>query len=185
MAFFNTSENSPALVGLKSFLSLGLIEAVYRNQELNPASILTQVLDKIRNRYNDASEKLGGLDISLLVIDKSTKEIQFSGVNQNAYYFDEQEKMKMLNGWNESFDIDGEGVPAIKSVKAENVTEAYFISKNILNQIIASEGDDAEGTSFLQYMRSIHKKSMKDQSELISKALSGEKSKCMIGLSVK
>ena len=185
ISFFNTSENSASVVGLKSFLSLNLIESIYRNKDLEPSVILTQVLEKVSARYKDANENLGELDISILVADQKGKSVQFAGVNQNAYYFDEQNKMKMLNGWNEPFPIKGGAVPAIKPSKADNVTEAYFVSKNILNQIVPSEDSSAEGLSFLQFMRELHDKPMKDQSSSIGDKLAGEKTKCMIGLSLK
>ncbi len=185
VSFFNTSDNNASLVGLKSFLSLNLIESIYRVQDLEPAAILTNVLGKVAGRYSDSQEELGDLDISVMVLDQKAKTVSFSGVNQNAYYFDEQSKMKMLNGYNEAFQIKGGDVPSLKSSSAENVTEAYFVSKNILNQIVNEDDPAAEGLSFLQYMRGLHDQPMKEQSGLIKDKLSGEKTKCMIGLSLK
>ena len=185
ISFLNTSENSASLVGLKSFISLNLIESIYRTANLDPSAILSQVLKKVSARYSDTKEDLGELEISILVVDQKGKSVQFSGVNQNAYYFDEQNKMKMLNGYNEPFQIKGGSVPSLKSSNAERVTEAYCVSKNILNQIVPSDDSNAEGLSFLQFMRGVHDSPMKEQSKLIGEKLSGEKTKCMIGLSLK
>ncbi|WP_109829950.1 response regulator [Reichenbachiella versicolor] len=185
VSLLSTSKNSASLVGLKSFISLNLIESVYRIGNLDPSEVLSVVLTKVKERYFDSSETLGDLDISMVVIDPDNKKIEFSGVNQNTYYFDSNEKMKMLNGGNESWNIKGNDLPQLKTNKADDVTEVYFISKGLFNQTVTDDNGAADGVSFLQYLRSIHQLPMSEQSSKVADNLNLDSAKTMIGLSIK
>lgn len=184
VSFLSTSQNSASMVGLKSYVSLNLIESLFKANESDPSAILTSVLSKVKSRYNESIEQLGDLDMALLVLDSAKKEVLFSGVNQNAYYFDNNEKMKMLNGSNEPWSIKDGEVPDLKTSKAESVSEVYFISKNLFNQTVKSDGS-GDTQSFLQYLRYVHQMSMSDQAVKIKENITSDKAKCMLGMSLK
>ncbi|MGL1887680.1 MAG: response regulator [Reichenbachiella sp.] len=180
VAFFNTTDNSPVAVGVKSFLSLSLSELIYRSKNLEPSVILKELFTKINARYKDKNE-FGKLDISLVFVDKKSGKLASCGMNQNIYYSDKNDKLKMLNTGSESFELSVD-TSALKTVNAIEVTDVYFISKNMINEIVPSAQPDAEGVPFLQYLRGLKSSSMSDQSKEISNMLSGDKIKNMIGI---
>ncbi|PIB35211.1 hypothetical protein BFP72_07280 [Reichenbachiella sp. 5M10] len=184
VSFLNTADNKTSSIALKSYINLSLSEIVYKKEGANPSEILEQLFVKVKQKYADAQDLLEPLDISITVIDTETKELTFSGSNQNIYYFDENEKLKMLTGASEAFHIKENASPNLQNVTASQVTDAYFISKSMVNQIIPSSNSSTEGVSFLQYMRGMRGKTMKEQSEDIAKQLIGDRSKCMIGIHV-
>ncbi|UXP31479.1 response regulator [Reichenbachiella agarivorans] len=182
VAFFNTESNKAASLALKSYISLSLSEIIYKGVGTDTSLILTQLFAKIRSKFADANDLVESLDISIAVLDQSSRVMTFSGANQNIYYFDENDKLKMLNGDSQSFHLKDNNMPDLKVVSASQITEAYFISKNMVNQIIPSSNSATEGVSFLQYMRGMRGKSMVEQAQDIANQLTGDKSKCMLGI---
>lgn len=179
VGFFNTTENTPSAVGAKSFLSLALSELVYKSKELDSEKLLKDLFSKMDERYSDI-KNIGKIDVSLAVMDKSTKELSVCGVNQNVYYFDTNDKLKMLNTGNQSYEV-GKSGGELKKIVAKDMTEAYFISKNMINQIVPTN-TDSDGVAFLQYIRTIRSSKMTDQAKNIKKELASDNSKCMIGI---
>ena len=182
LAFFDTSISSASVVGFKSFISLNMIESVYKVQSMDPAQILSNVLNKAKLRYANSADQLGALDMSVVVLDQKKKSIGFSGINLNSYYFDTNGKMKMLNGGSESWDIKNGNVPALSTTVAEEVSEVYFISKGLFDQVVAVDNGSTEGSSFLQFLRSIRQKPMTEQADSIRENLSEDVAKSMIGI---
>ncbi|MCV9385821.1 response regulator [Reichenbachiella ulvae] len=185
MACFDIGDNVNVSLAVKSYISLSLSEIVYKSDKLDSAEILGKLYVKIRNKFEGNDAPMKPMDISMAIIDLNSKEISYSGSNQSMYYFDTEGKLQMLNGDKEAYHIVENNNPKLSVHTANGVTKAYFISKNMVNQIIPSNDSSTEGVSFLQYMRGMTDASMNEQFEKITKQLSGESSKCMIGVKLK
>ncbi|RJE74593.1 response regulator [Reichenbachiella sp. MSK19-1] len=182
VAFFNTNEAKGLSIALKSYVSMVLSEIVYKGTEVETSLILKQVLSRVKMKFADAADLLPSFDLSIAILDAQNKTVEYSGVNQSIYYFDDNQKLKMLSGDKETFNLVDNGIPDVKTLEVSGVTEVYFISKNMVNQIIPSNNSSTEGVSFLQFMRGMIGKKMSEQSVLITEQLTGDKAKCMLGI---
>lgn len=182
VAFFSSDDSSSSSIAIKSYINLALSELFYKSQGASSSELLSKLFAKIRVKFADASDLLKPMDISLALLDSKTKEITYSGTNQSIYFFDGESKLRMLNGEKDAYHIVENPDPNMTVAKAEGVTEAYFISKSMVNQIIPSSNSSTEGVSFLQYMRGLTEDAMRDKVTKIVSQLSGDKTKCMIGL---
>lgn len=182
VAFFSLEGNSSSAVAIKSYINLALSELFYKSSEASSSNLLSKLFAKIRVKFADASDLLKPMDISLALLDSNSKKITYSGTNQSIYFFDGESKLRMLNGEKDAYHVVDNPDPSISEVKAEGITEVYFISKSMVNQIIPSSNSSTEGVSFLQYMRGLTEDSMSDKVGKIVQQLSGDKAKCMIGL---
>ncbi|SHJ54395.1 Response regulator receiver domain-containing protein [Reichenbachiella agariperforans] len=182
VAFFNANEAKGLSIALKSYVSMVLSEIVYKGTEVETSLILKQVLSRVKTKFADAADLLPSFDLSIAILDTQNKTVEYSGVNQSIYYFDDNQKLKMLSGDKETFNLVDNGIPDVKTLEVSGVTEVYFISKNMVNQIIPSNNSSTEGVSFLQFMRGMIGKKMSEQSVLITEQLTGDKAKCMLGI---
>ncbi|MBU2887983.1 response regulator [Gilvimarinus agarilyticus] len=182
VAFFNANEAKGLSIALKSYVSMVLSEIVYKGTEVETSLILKQVLSRVKMKFADAADLLPSFDLSIAILDTQNKTVEYSGVNQSIYYFDDNQKLKMLSGDKETFNLVDNGIPDVKTLEVSGVTEVYFISKNMVNQIIPSNNSSTEGVSFLQFMRGMIGKKMSEQSVLITEQLTGDKAKCMLGI---
>jgi len=86
---------------------MSMLGIAYLNEivELSPTLNAGLILDKLRNKvkevfnqYNKTGDQANGMDMSLIIFDKKTQEIQFSGAMNPIYITDNQGKALLLKG---------------------------------------------------------------------------------------
>lgn len=132
LASFHANADSIQALTLNSFIGAMMTEMVYKERNISSDELLRDLANRINVRYvNKGNEKAATVDIAIAVIDKDNETISMSGANHDLFFYDPDEKLKMIKGSEESL-IPGEDVEfATNKISFEALDEVYFIPKNI------------------------------------------------------
>ena len=182
-ALYNGTESKMSSFALNSFVNMGMTELVYRHGLVRPSHIINELGAKIKDRFISNSDSLGLLDISVLVVDKDKKSLEFAGANHDLYYLDNSHNLKSVQGSKKPVNLSG-NTPQIEDIALSNLLCAYLVSKDMVSQIVPSEDPKIEGTKFLKLLKENSEIALDKQATQITKKMSGDPNKCMLAFNM-
>ncbi|UXX78977.1 response regulator [Reichenbachiella carrageenanivorans] len=179
-AFYNGAKCKMNAMALNSYINMSLTELIYKDGVLKSAEIIKKLAAKIKTRFG-AHGDIGSFDIAVVTVDQKAKKVSYAGANQDIYCALGDGELKSVKGSTESIDLnDFDG--SVEQKTFENISTLYLISKEMINQIIPSDDPTVEGKNFLQMLKGYSKLPLAEQANHINEKLSGDNSKCMLGI---
>jgi serine phosphatase RsbU (regulator of sigma subunit) len=155
-----------------------LNEIIYLNREVNPAKILYQldekILQNLQGKKNIPAEKIhNGMDIAILVIDKNTNKIQFSGAKIPLYSIKNNEISEIKGS---IFPIGGhkfrnEKVFTTQTFDFEKGDIIYMASDGFQDQFGGKENKKYLKKRFREFLLEISALPMNEQEQIIKQEL--------------
>ena len=179
-AFYNGANCQMSTIALNSYINMNLTELVYKEGKNNSNEIIVELVKNIKSRFKSLVD-IGALDIAVVVFDKKTKKVNFTGANQDIYCSQDGGELKSVKGLSDPIDLN-DFDENLESKSFDNVNTVYLISKDMINQIVPSDDPNVEGKNFLQILKSLSIKPINEQSKAIEEKLSGDHTKCMVAL---
>jgi len=159
-----------------SIISTYLLNAIIINNEvIDPAEILKQLNRKIKIalKADNRSQTSDGMDLSIAVIDKNEKTIEFASALRPIYLFTQ----------GDFIEIKGDKIPITSSISGTSISAFtkysysfnegdmfYLFTDGIIDQFGGKNGKKYLTKRFKQLLFEINALSMKEQKEIIKKS---------------
>jgi tetratricopeptide (TPR) repeat protein len=162
---------------LMSMIGNTLLNEIVNEKKIHsPAEILFHLDEGIAKALRQGNSEAGGqddgMDISFCVIDRTTKEISFSGANHSLYVFSNG-KLEEIKG--EVYSIGGmfgknQKSFSEKTILADRSTKIYFTTDGFYDQFGGNQNKKFMSQKFLELLSGLGNEKMEEQKKTIMDA---------------